>query len=122
MAIAPSKLGRFVAQEGFGWPSSHSAPRQDYSASDKGVAHRLREKCLVRPDVTDGEVTATLRAARDEHAAHGYSEYNSPHERVRVFLQPYLTEKGKRWAQPLDSLDLPDDEKIESPPWWKFWP
>ena len=94
MAIAPSKLGHFVLQEG---------------ASDDFLLRRLRETGLVRSDATDADVKATFQAARAEHAAGGYSPFNSPHERVRVFLGPYLTEKGRRWAEPLNSLSLPDE-------------
>ncbi len=110
MAIAPSKLGEFVLQEGFSWPTSKSASPEDYSASDERLVRRLRATGLVRSDVTDAEVAETLRAARREHAAGGYSPFNSPEERVRVFLGPHLAEKGRRWAVPLDSLTLPDDE------------
>lgn len=71
-----------------------------------------------------GEIGQTFRAARSEHAAGGYSPFNSPQERVRVFLEPYLTPKGQRWAEPLSSLDLPDDDaqgRAEAPAWSKFW-
>lgn len=94
MAIAASKLGLFVLREG---------------TSDDLLLVRLRETGLVRADVTDDDVKATFQAARDEHAAGGYSPFNSPHERVRVFLRPYLTEKGRQWAEPLRSLNLPDE-------------
>lgn len=94
MAIAPSKLGLFVLKEG---------------TSDDVLLVRLRETGLVRGDVTDDDVKATFQAARDEHAAGGYSPFNSPHERVRVFLSSYLTEKGRQWAEPLRSLNLPDE-------------
>ena len=110
MAIAPSKLGRFVRQQGFSWPSEKSAVPVDSGDADEELVSRLRETGLVRPDVTDGEITETFRAARSEHAGYGYSTFNSPHERVRVFLEPYLTPKGRRWAEPLKSLDLPDDD------------
>ena len=89
MAIAPSKLGSLVAAEG---------------SSDDRLLRRLRELRLVRPDVTDADVVATFQAARDEDAAGGYSPFNSPHERVRVFLAPFLTAKGRRWAVPLQSV------------------
>ena len=116
MAIAPSKLGRFVSQEGFSWPSEESVAPRDSREADETLVTRLREAGLVRPDATNGEIAETFRAARSEHAAGGYSPFNSPEERVRVFLEPYLTRKGRRWAEPLKSLDLPDDD-----PWWKFW-
>jgi hypothetical protein len=96
MAIAPSKLGHLVAEE---WHS------------DEGLVRRLREARLVRDDVTDDDLRATFRRARDEHLAKFPEqwEYNSPNERVRVFLAQFLTDKGKAWAVPLDSLTLPDD-------------
>ena len=94
MAIAPSKLGRFVLQEG---------------ASDDLLVRRLREAGLVRADVTDADVKTTFQAARDEHVARGCSPFNSPNERVRVFLGPYLTEKGRQWAEPLRFLGLADE-------------
>jgi hypothetical protein len=94
MAIAPSKLGQFVLREG---------------TSDDALLRRLREVGLVRADVADDDVKATFRAARDEHDAGGRSLFNSPHERVRVFLATYPTDKGRRWAEPLESLDLADE-------------
>ena len=123
MAIAPSKLGQFVLREGFSWPRSESAFPEDYTASDDRLVLRLRETGLVRADVTDAEVAETFQAARREHAAGGYSLFNSPHERVRVFLKPHLAAKGRQWAVPLDSLTLPDDEDEgnETRAWWKFW-
>ena len=106
MAIAPSKLGRLVAQE---WHS------------ESALLQTLRKRCLVRAGVSDAELLATFRQAREEHAAlpSGEREFNSPNERVRVFLAPFLTDKGKRWAEPVRSLDLPDSD--ERRPWWKFW-
>jgi hypothetical protein len=122
MAIAPSKLGRFVRQEGFSWPTSNSAAPQDYSASDDTLVRRLRETGLLRWSVSADEVAETFRAARLEHVNGGCSPFNSPHERVRVFLEPHLSAKGRRWAVPLDSLALPDDEeRSEGRSWWKFW-
>ncbi|NOT47576.1 MAG: hypothetical protein HOP17_07475 [Acidobacteria bacterium] len=94
MAIAPSKLGGFVLR---------------YQHSDQTLLLRLREVGLVRPDAADADVKATFQAAREEHAAGGYSPDNSPHERVRVFLEPYLSDKGRKWAEPLESLELPDE-------------
>ena len=122
MAIAPSKLGEFVIQEGFSWPTDQLTPPRDFGAADETLARRLRETGLIRAEATDGEIVATFRAARHEHAAGGYSPFNSPHERVRVFLEPYLTKKGQKWAEPLVSLHLPDDDSgSEAPSWWKFW-
>jgi hypothetical protein len=97
MAIAPSKLGRLVAQE---WPD------------DARIVRALRERRLVREDVSDDDLRATVEEARAEDSAlpSGRREFNSPNERVRVFLTPYLTRKGASWAVPLDSLKLPDDE------------
>lgn len=101
MAIAPSKLGRFISDEGFNGTGAVSP------ASDDLLARRLREVGLVRPDVPDGTLKAVFQAARAEHTAGGYSPFNSPNERVRVFLAPHLTEKGRKWAVPLESLKLP---------------
>jgi hypothetical protein len=112
MAIAPSKLGRLVAQE---WPS------------DQALLRRLRETGLVTEDTPDGDLRATFLKAREEHAALSLGDrpFNSPNERVRVFLAPYLSKKGRAWAVPLKSLELPEDD-VRSPsparsPWWKVW-
>ena len=96
MAIAPSKLGRLV------W---------DNRGSDDVLVRRLRDAELVRPDASDEELTETFVRAREEDAALASSErpWNSPEERVRVFLAPYLTAKGHAWAVPLKSLDLFDE-------------
>jgi hypothetical protein len=53
---------------------------------------------------------ATFERARHEHAAlpEDGRLCNSPNERVRVFLKPYLTFKGRLWAVPLKSLRWPD--------------
>ena len=97
MAIAPSKLGRVVSE-------------CMYSGGD-ALVHRLRQEALVRSDVDDDDLKAVLATALNEHAAIPEEEraFNSPNERVRVFLAPYLSAKGKQWAVPLDSLRLPDD-------------
>ncbi len=65
----------------------------------------------VRVSVPDEDLTAVFNEAREEDSAlpEGERLYNSPEERVRVFLEPYLSDKGRKWAVPLDSLDLPDD-------------
>jgi hypothetical protein len=94
MAIAPSKLGTLIAR---------------HRGADSRLLYHLRAEGLVEPDATDAEIQATFQAARDEDAALGFSPFNSPHERVRVFLKPYLTEKGRRWAEPLRSMRLPDE-------------
>jgi len=49
----------------------------------------------------------------------GQREFNSPKERFRVFLGPHLTRKGVKWAVPLKSLSLRDNDGAR--PWWKFW-
>jgi len=94
-AIAPSKLGVFISKN---W------------SSDASLLRSLRKAGLVKPDVADDELMAVFRRAREEHAAlpEDRRGYNSPNERVRVFLDPYLTDKGRKWAEPLKSLDLPD--------------
>jgi hypothetical protein len=98
MAIAPSKLGEFVDQA---WKSADE------------LISQLRERGLVREVANDDQLRATFERARAEHRALPDDdwEYNSLEERVRVFLAPFLTTKGAQWAVPLDSLDLPDDEK-----------
>lgn len=107
MAIAPSKLGRLVNL---------------HAGSDRAFLRALREAGLVKPEASDDQLRAVLQKARDEHAAldRGAQAFNSPNERVRVFLAPYLTEKGQQWAVPLSSLDLPDDVPARKP-WWRFW-
>lgn len=97
MAIAPSKLGRLIYRE---WHS------------DDALVLRLRESYLVREDASDDDLQAVFRKAREEHSALplGRRKFNSPNERVRVFLAPFLTSKGVEWAVPLKSLELPDDD------------
>ena len=94
-AIAPSKLGRFIDQN---W------------SSDASLLRSLRKAGLVKPEVADGKLMAVFRRAREEDLSlpEGARRFNSPNERVRVFLEPYLTDKGRKWAEPLKSLDLPD--------------
>jgi hypothetical protein len=112
MAIAPSKLRQLVDQE---------------SGSDDALIRRLREAGLVFEEASDDDLRETFRRAREEHDALPPDQqlYNSPNERVRVFLAPFLTYKGRRWAAPLVSLDLPDDDAPSRThprsPWWKFW-
>jgi len=123
MAIAPSKLGRFVLP---------------MLSADQALVRSIRAAGLVKSDTPDDALIAVFRRARDEHNGlpEGTREFNSPEERVRVFLEPYLSDKGRRWAVPLDSLDLPDDEDLRSDltttpvatkasaeprPWWKWW-
>jgi hypothetical protein len=98
MAIAPSKLGQLIAQE---WHS------------DDALVRKLREMGLLIEDVSDDDLRATFARAREEDSAlpPGRREFNSPNERVRVFLAPFLTSRGRRWAVPLRHLE----------PWWKFW-
>ena len=95
MAIAPSKLGYLVRKH---WDS------------DDALIHALRDLGLVMFGSSDDDLEAVFERARQEHAALGEGArlYNSPNERVRVFLDPYLTSKGRQWAVPLDSLNLPD--------------
>ena len=99
MAIAPSKLGRFVL------PMLNA---------DEALLSSLRAAGLVRLDTPNDALIAVFKQARDEDAAlpEHRRRFNSPHERVRVFLRPYLSDKGLRWAVPLDSLSLPDDEEL----------
>ena len=99
MAIAPSKLGRLIS---------------DRWNSEDALVRTLRAKRLVKQRVSDNEMQSTFTRAREEHARldEGTQMFNSPNERVRVYLGPLLTWKGQRWAVPLASLN---------PPWWKFW-
>jgi hypothetical protein len=99
MAIAPSKLGRLISDE---WKSEDTLVR------------KLRAAGLVKRGVSDAQLKETLRRAREEHEQIHENDrlFNSPNERVRVFLHPYLTWKGRRWAIPIASLE---------PPWWRFW-
>src|SRR4030095_12800698 len=60
MAIAPSKLGRFVLEEGFSWPKSESASPTDYTASDRILVRRLRENGVGRARASDADVTETF--------------------------------------------------------------
>ena len=96
MAIAPSKLGWLVART---------------MGTDDALVHNLRASGLVRSDVSDADLVRTFERDREEHESLPAPDrpYNSPEERVRVFLAPYLTAKGRAWAVPLESLDLPDD-------------
>ncbi len=96
MAIAPSRLGQLVQQH---W------------SSDDGLIRQLRELGLVAADARDEDLKNTFARARQEHAQFpaGMEMFNSPNERVRVFLEPYLTQEGRRWAAPLRSLHEP---------WW----
>lgn len=95
MAIAPSKLGQLVETE---WHS------------EEALILKLRTHGLVKKDASDADLKSTFQRARDEHAAlpSGQRSFNSMNERVRVFLKPFLSAKGKEWAEPLESLKLPD--------------
>lgn len=70
----------------------------------------LRNAGLVEPSASDEDVKHTLQRAKDEHAQipEPMQVFNTPRERVRVFLGPYLTPKGRLWAEPLVSLELSD--------------
>lgn len=98
MAIAPTKLGRLVATY--------------WSSDEDSLIQQLRQAGLVRAGVSNEDLRLTFQKARDEHEAlpRANRDFNSPDERVRVFLEPYLTDRGARWAVPLHSLDLPDDD------------
>lgn len=108
MAIAPSNLGRVVSR---------------YWSSERALVRELRAAGLVNPEVPDDDLKAVFKKAKEEHAGlpEGEREFNSPNERVRVFLEPYLTEKGRQWAVPLRSLDLTDELLANRKPWWRFW-
>jgi hypothetical protein len=110
MAIAGSKLGRFVARH--------------WSAPDEEFVRALREAGLVRWLASDMALwMARDRAVREDQALpEGQRPFNSPHERVRVFLGPYLSAKGHAWAVPLDSLGLPDDSPVPALLAWRLLP
>jgi hypothetical protein len=86
MAIALTELGRLLGRD---------------LDSDDSLVRKLRDAEVVRSDVSDDELTATFARARREHAALDDEDqlFNSPEERVRVFLAPYLNAKGRGWAQ-----------------------
>jgi hypothetical protein len=75
MAIASSKLGRVIAE-------------CMYSGGD-ALVHRLRQDDLVRTDVSNEYLIAALDRALEEHAAiaQAVRAFNSPNERVRLFVQ-----------------------------------
>jgi hypothetical protein len=124
MAIAPSKLGEFVAAR---WNSEDAFLRG------------LRAAGLVKPGVPDTSLVQALASAKQEHRnlPEPQRMFNSPHERVRVFLGPHLSNKGRQWAVPGESLKIPDDQEAwaeaeavgatHSSPvsaakrWWRFW-
>jgi len=72
---------------------------------------RLRQLELVDAARSDADLVSGLDRARQEHAAldEEMQSFNSPHERIRVFLEPFLTSKGRKWAVPLESLKLSDE-------------
>jgi len=92
--IAPTKLGRLLESD----------------SSVEALIAILRDRGLVTTDASDSDLRATFQRAADEHLAISEDDrsFNSPHERTRVFLDPYLTAKGKAWADPRKSLWLPD--------------
>ena len=95
LMIKPTMLGEFVCRE---WHGRWHEPTA--SDSDARLLRRLREEDLVRSDVSDADLIAVFVKARQEHLDDGVSEFNSPWERVRVFLDPYLSKKGESWAGP----------------------
>jgi hypothetical protein len=111
MAIAPSKLGRFI-RDSFLEPL----------ASGAVLLRKLREVGLVKPDAPDDELEAeferirmTEKKGRRASAVSGRSPrprvrgHGVDPEYLRVWLAPYLSDKGRAWAVPLASLDLPDE-------------
>lgn len=111
MAIAPSKLGELIARE---WHSDEAL-----------VIDRLRSAGLVEARASDADIGDAIRRARDEHSnlPEGLREYNSPHERVRVFLAPFLTQEGKAWAIPLafNYLEANNRSYPDRLPRWRQW-
>jgi hypothetical protein len=99
MAIKPTKLGQFVRQN---WDD------------DDSLLRRLREAGLLRRGANDTKISEVIGQARDEHRAIRDAErmFNSPYERVRVMLRPFLNARGRAWAVPWNTPERP---------WWKFW-
>jgi uncharacterized protein (DUF1810 family) len=99
MAIAGSRLGHVIA---LAWHS------------DDAIVRRLRARGLVREGVADGELRAQIVSAREEDSALPSIDrhFNSPDERLRVLLAPFLSDMGRRWAVPLESLDDGDDPDV----------
>jgi len=89
--------------------------------SGSALPEVLRQQRLVRADVSDEDLEAAVNRALIEDATlpSGQRECNSPNERVRVFLEPFLTARGRLWAEPLRSLRLADGDARK--PWWKVW-
>ena len=84
---------------------------REEGTSDDRLILRLRELGLIKQDVSNLDLIAVFEMARSEHAAlpAEMQSFNSPHERVRVFLAPHLSAKGLRWAVPLESLKIRDE-------------
>jgi hypothetical protein len=111
-------VGTYVSGAG----SAHEIHEVDLSARDRVVRSvpALQEPghYLVLP--AHG---TSSRAAESVAEVYGPTGVSVPEERVRAFLEPYLTPKGQRWAEPLRSLELPDDDSggAAAPSRWKFW-
>jgi hypothetical protein len=91
MAIAPSKIGTLIH---LNWSDTAA------------IVTDLRAHHLV-DDVDDSTLIDAVEKARseDRQLPPDRRQFNTPHERARVFLGPSLNEKGRRWATPLHSLD-----------------
>lgn len=109
MAIAPSKLGRFVDQEGFSWPTNQLAAPRDFGAADETPVRRLRETGLVRPEATDSAVAETFRAQFGGHRAARVSSAPRVSETIatseeREANADHLPPSGSGQGHPLASL------------------
>lgn len=71
--------------------------------SDDALLLKLRQLRAVRCEVSDEDLKGAFGRAREEDSALPPSlrEFNSPNERVRVFLGQFSTRKCARRAVPL---------------------
>jgi len=95
MAIAPSKLGKFVLLEGFSWPTSKSASPENYKASDDTFVRRLRGTGLVHSD--DAEVTERFKP---HPASNGFISGMASTSLNRIIVD------GKGGAKPAERWDV----------------
>lgn len=98
MAIAPSKLGGLVLKTVGRVEGSDAA----------ALFSALKQRGLLVEGVRVGDIVPLLAKVQAEPNYH--DPFNSPEERLREHLRPFLSPKGLTWAEPLSSLDLPDED------------